>query len=157
MKPLPVSVQRIEPKPTVRRWRARALRLAALSAGIGLMACVLRAAPLTIQHLDPTPFFPKTAIEQPLRQQARLCLDNPGAAFGARAMIQVGDSAPYSEDLGQISSGKSTNTIHIRYFGADPGDSRGLRQNHGSVAGQARAALAAPEEMEYLLHLLLPP
>ena len=113
MKPLPVSVQRIEPKPTVRRWRARALRLAALSAGIGLMACVLRAAPLTIQHLDPTPFFPKTAIEQPLRQQARLCLDNPGAAFGARAMIQVGDSAPYSEDLGQISSGKSTNTIHI--------------------------------------------
>jgi hypothetical protein len=77
------------------------------------LACSVGAASVTIQQVEPTPLFPILAAGQPLRQQARLCLDNSGSAFAGRAMIQVGDTPLYDEDLGQIVPGKSTNTIYI--------------------------------------------
>ncbi len=72
------------------------------------------AGPIRIQRVEPTPFFPRPAAAQPLRQQARLCLENSGPAVKARAAIQVGDYETYSEDLGEVPTGNSTNLIHIR-------------------------------------------
>ncbi len=48
-----------------------------------------------------------------MRQLARLHLDNTGAAFAGRAAIQVGNAPAYSEQLGEIAAGKSTQTIHV--------------------------------------------
>lgn len=71
------------------------------------------AAGLTIQKIEPTPLFPIPPQGEPLRQRARLCLDNPGPALTAQAWITVGNSPAYREDLGRISAGRSTNLIHI--------------------------------------------
>jgi len=78
-----------------------------------LQACSAGAGLLTIQKIEPTPFFPKPAAGQPLRQQAKLCLENSGAAFVGTAQVRVGDNPAYTEDMGQVTPGKSTNTIHI--------------------------------------------
>lgn len=78
-----------------------------------LVSCVRCAAALTIQTFEPTPCFPQPAANQPLRQLARLHLDNTGAAFAGRAAIQVGNAPAYSEQLGEIAAGKSTQTIHV--------------------------------------------
>jgi hypothetical protein len=71
------------------------------------------AAELSIERLEPTPLFPQPAEGQPLRQRARLYLDNPGVPFTASVRIAVGNAAPYTEALGQVSAGKSTNHIHL--------------------------------------------
>jgi hypothetical protein len=77
------------------------------------LVCSAAAASVTIHQVEPTPLFPRPAEGQPLRQQVRLCLENSGSAFAGRAVIQVGKTPSYQEELGQIIPGKSTNIIHI--------------------------------------------
>lgn len=89
------------------------LRLGSKLAGMLLLAFSAGAAPLSILHIEPTPFFPKPVAGHPLRQQARLCLDNPGPTVVAQVAIQVGDAQPYSEALGEVAAGRSTNDIYI--------------------------------------------
>ena len=108
---LPVS-QRVAHRSPMWLTRPGAQRLHSCWAIAWLLACSIGAAPVTIQ-VEPTPFFPKPATGQPLRQQARLCLENPGPAFAGTAEIRVGDKQAYIEDLGQVPPGKSTNTIHL--------------------------------------------
>ncbi len=71
------------------------------------------AVPVTIERVEATPLFAKPAEDQPLRQQARLFLDNPGGAFAGTAQIVVGDRPARAKHLGEVPSGKSTHNIQI--------------------------------------------
>jgi Glycosyl hydrolases family 38 N-terminal domain/Glycosyl hydrolases family 38 C-terminal domain/Glycosyl hydrolases family 38 C-terminal beta sandwich domain len=88
----------------------KALRpLASLLFGLSLAHA---AGQLAIEGVEPTPLFPKPEPGQPLRQAARLHLNNAGAATAAQARVTVGTSI-HTEDLGQVPRGKSTNTVHV--------------------------------------------
>ncbi len=92
------------------RWQN--ITLCGLSA---LWLCFLHATagePLTLQSIEPTPIFPRAAANQPLRQRALLCLDNPGAPRAVAAKLTVG-ALVHTEDLGQVPTGKSTNAVSI--------------------------------------------
>ena len=88
-------------------------RWGVMAGGVWLLAGGSWAAALTIPQIEPTPFFPKPAANQPLRQQARLYLDNAGTNFAGRATIQAGNTPAYTEKLGQIPAGKSIQNIHF--------------------------------------------
>ena len=77
------------------------------------LALSAAAGPIRIQQVEPTPFFPKPAVAEPLRQQARLCLENSGPPLAIQVSIQVGDARAYLEDLGEVPAGCSTNVIAI--------------------------------------------
>jgi len=82
--------------------------------GISCLAFTAAAGPLSIQRVDPTPFFPKPASAAgPLRQQARLSLSNAGPPVLAQATIQAGEAEAFSEELGEVPAGISTNLIHV--------------------------------------------
>jgi len=70
-------------------------------------------AALTIQRIEPTPFFPKPIASQPLRQQARLYLDNTGTNLAGWVTVKAGNAPAYTEELGRIAAGKSTLNIHV--------------------------------------------
>ena len=88
------------------------MALCALGAAWLCWLQVAAAEPPTIQRLEPTPLFPRAAANQPLRQHALLCLDNPGAPRAVTARITLG-SAGHTEDLGHVPTGKSTNAVMI--------------------------------------------
>ncbi len=92
------------------RWREVG---AALRAMLLLVSWCLGAAEVQIEKVEPTPLFPQPAPGQPLRQLARLHLNNVGQPLEGRARIQMGDAASYLEDLGSLGTGKSTNEIHL--------------------------------------------
>ncbi len=68
---------------------------------------------LRITQVEPTPLFPKAEAGQPLRQLARLHLDNSGEPVAVVAKIAVGSMAPETQDLGLVAQGQSTATIRI--------------------------------------------
>ena len=67
---------------------------------------------ISIQRIEPTPLFPKAAPSQPLRQRVLLILDNLGPPLAVTAKITVG-GVTSTEALGEVPSGKSTNTIPV--------------------------------------------
>jgi hypothetical protein len=70
------------------------------------------AAPPTIQRIEPTPLFPTSAPNQPLRQRALLHLDNPGSPLAVTARITLG-KVTCTEALGEVPSGRSTNAVTV--------------------------------------------
>jgi hypothetical protein len=86
--------------------------LCALAALLCWLCPANAAAQLTIQRLEPTPLFPKPAPNQPLRQRALLCVDNPGTPLAVTARITLG-TATSTEAIGEVASGKSTNAVSI--------------------------------------------
>lgn len=64
-----------------------------------------------ITGLDATPFFPKPAAEQPLRQQARLHLDNMSPGRTARLRVTMAGQASMDQELGEIAAGGQVKTI----------------------------------------------
>jgi len=89
----------------------RLCKVAMLTATAWLVAA--QALALTIQSIEPTPLFPKPGGDGTLRQEARLQLDNPGTGIQGTATIKVGNASAYTENLGRIAPGRSTNVIHI--------------------------------------------
>lgn len=69
--------------------------------------------PLTFLQAEPTPLFPRVNPGQPLRQRVFLHLDNPGPPLAIVARITVGDSPAYTEELGDLASGKSVKPVNI--------------------------------------------
>ncbi|MCX6923880.1 MAG: hypothetical protein NT154_11840, partial [Verrucomicrobia bacterium] len=65
-------------KRTMLMSKLSAVALSAYLSGILFLALSAAAGPIRIQQVEPTPFFPKPAVAEPLRQQARLCLENSG-------------------------------------------------------------------------------
>ena len=68
---------------------------------------------LRITHVEPTPLFPKTETGQPLKQLARLHLDNSGEPVAVVAKVTVGSQAPDTQDLGLVAQGPSIVNIRI--------------------------------------------
>ena len=66
-----------------------------------------------IVALEPTPLFPKVKPGEPLRQIARLKLENGGPAVDACVKITAAGQRPYLEPLGRITPKESVQTIHI--------------------------------------------
>jgi hypothetical protein len=64
-----------------------------------------------IVAIEPTPLFPKAGSGEPLRQLARLKLENRGPALEARATIVAIGQPAYSEPLGRIEPGMSVKEI----------------------------------------------
>ena len=92
--------------------RMRALALHGL---VALWFCgfeLSAAEPISIQRLEPTPLFPRPGPNQPLRQRALLCLDNPGPRMPVKARITIG-TATAIEDIGELPTGKSTNSVLV--------------------------------------------
>src|ERR1035441_6717303 len=78
-----------------------------------LWLCPAKAAEqIGIQMIEPTPLFPKTAANQPLRQRVLLHLDNSGPPLAVIAKITVG-TLTSTEALGEVPSGKSTNALPV--------------------------------------------
>ena len=76
---------------------------------------------IPIERIEPTPLFPKPAEGQPLKQLARLHVDNPGEPVAAVARVTVGAGTSDTQDLGVVAKGKSA--INILIPSADiPGD-----------------------------------
>jgi hypothetical protein len=67
---------------------------------------------LTLEQLEPTPFFPKVAPGQGLRQKALLHLTNSGPAVVLRCRITLG-SAVQTEELGEVAPGSCTRPVYI--------------------------------------------
>jgi hypothetical protein len=82
------------------------------------LALSAAAGPVRIQQVEPTPFFPKPAAAEPLRQEVRLCLENSGPPLGIQVSIQIGNTPVYVEDLGEVAAGNSTNVININDIAA---------------------------------------
>jgi len=61
---------------------------------------------LEIKQVEPTPLFPKPAEGQPLKQLARLHLDNPGEPVAAVVRITVGSQVADTQDLGLVAKGQ---------------------------------------------------
>ena len=99
--------------PTGRRLRT-AIRVVpyALGALLFWLHPTQGAEPVAIELVEPTPLFPKAGQDQPLRQLARLHLNNAGGAKALTARIILGPIT-HTEDLGEVPNGKSTNTIHV--------------------------------------------
>ena len=87
--------------------------LGVASIGLLLFAWCGSAATLEIVRVEPTPLFPKPAPGQPLAQVARIHFSNAGQPVSGRVSIKVGETAPYTADLGKIGAGNSTNEIHV--------------------------------------------
>ncbi|MHB8971189.1 MAG: glycoside hydrolase family 38 N-terminal domain-containing protein, partial [Pirellulaceae bacterium] len=68
---------------------------------------------LRIAQVEPTPLFPQPAAGQPLKQLARLHLDNSGEPVAVVARITVGSQAPDTQDLGPVAQGSSIVNIRI--------------------------------------------
>jgi hypothetical protein len=99
-----------------------------------LLVLPAAAGPVRILQVEPTPFFPKPAAAEPLRQQARLRLENSGPPLAIQVSIEVGDALAYLEDLGDVAAGNSTNVIHITDLAAPTKILIQLREkNSGSV------------------------
>ncbi|HOX55743.1 MAG TPA: glycoside hydrolase family 38 C-terminal domain-containing protein [Candidatus Paceibacterota bacterium] len=67
---------------------------------------------ISIERVDATPFFPRVESGQPLRQVAKLHLNNAGAAAALEVRMTLG-SVAHTEDLGEVPAGRSTNTVHV--------------------------------------------
>lgn len=76
------------------------------------------ASALQIVRVEPTPLFPKPTETQPLKQLARLHLNNRGEPMAVVAKISVGRQAPHTQELGTVAKGKSTLTLSVPDFAA---------------------------------------
>lgn len=68
---------------------------------------------LSIVTVEPTVFFPKVKVGEPLRQLVRLGLKNPAAAVDAKVRIRVAGTPAYDESLGTLPAGTSTMAIRV--------------------------------------------
>jgi len=66
-----------------------------------------------VEKIEPTSLFPKVREGDPLRQRAILHLNNSAAPLALVAKITFGSSAPYTEELGEAPTGKSTRPIYL--------------------------------------------
>jgi len=103
--------------------------------GLLLLASSAFAAELTIERVEPTPLFPKQPEGRPLKQLARLGVNNPGASFAATARIKVGTDAPYTVPLNEVRAGQSTNDIYITDLSAPAPLTVELLDKDGVVLG----------------------
>ena len=60
-----------------------------------------------IARVEPTPLFPRQAEGQPLRQLARLHVENSGQPAAATARITVGARSAEAQNIGTLAKGKS--------------------------------------------------
>lgn len=71
------------------------------------------AASVAITRIEPTPLFPRQPQGRPLRQLARLHLDNPTEPIAAAMRITVGSQVAETQDLGVVAKGKSVVAIRV--------------------------------------------
>lgn len=90
-------------------YHAPRLSLAALL----LLSAAAWAGELSVARLEPTPLFPRPANGAPLRQTARLHLENRGQPTAATARITVGSTESYTQDLGQVVTGESSLVVGV--------------------------------------------
>ena len=93
----------------------RFIAVGVLAAGVWGEA--LAADAIKITKLEPTVFFPKVKTGEPLRQLARLGIENQGAAVEAKVKITMPGTPAYEESLGQVGTGASVKTIHVPDIG----------------------------------------
>ena len=79
----------------------------------GPVLAVHETAIIEIMHVEPTPLFPRTGEGEPLKQIARLTLNNSGSATVLGARIIMEGEAPFSESLGIVMQGQNVRNIHI--------------------------------------------
>ncbi len=93
----------------------RPLSVFALLAFVSLAAAGagFAAETLHILSLDPTPLFPRTSPGEPVRQLARLRLQNDGAAVQARMTVTIAGQPPHVEELGQIEPKESLKAVQL--------------------------------------------
>ena len=87
------------------------LRLALVA--LPLLASGAWAGGLSITRVEPTALFPRPMQGAPLRQAARLHLDNRGRPVAATARVTVGSAEPYTQDLGQVATGESAVAVGV--------------------------------------------
>jgi len=68
---------------------------------------------LTIVLIEPTPLFPITRNGEPLKQLARLSINNAGVEADFSVRIIMSGKEPYIESLGRIGQGQHVRDIHI--------------------------------------------
>ncbi len=94
--------------------RASCIVLSALAHfAIGPLAADVAADAITITKVEPTVLFPKVKTGEPLRQLARLGINNGGAAGEMKVKITVKGIPAYEEQLGLVKSGESVRDIYV--------------------------------------------
>lgn len=68
---------------------------------------------IKITNIDPTPFFPKDKDGEPLKQVARLSVNNTQEAAACKVRITVEGKKPYIEDIGVVEKDKSVHDFHV--------------------------------------------
>jgi hypothetical protein len=89
----------------------RIIVIGVLAAGVSCEA--LAADAIKITKIERTVFFPKVNAGEPLRQMARLGIQNQGTAFEAKVKITMSGTPAYEESLGKVGKGASIKTIHV--------------------------------------------
>ncbi len=81
------------------------------------MAAGLHADSLHIVKIEPTALFPKAKASEPLRQLARLSIENPGTETEAKVKIVLPEMQAYEETLGSIGPGAVVRDIFVPEIG----------------------------------------
>jgi len=68
---------------------------------------------ISITSIEPTPLFPKPTQGDPLKQLARLSVNNTGDVADCRVRITVEGKKPYMDPLGKLKQGQTIKDIHI--------------------------------------------
>ncbi len=100
---------------------------------VALVLLMQPASGLEIKQVEPTPLFPKPAEGRPLRQLARLQVDNPGEPVAAVARLTVGALPPETQDLGTLAKGGSVASVTLPDIAAPAPLSVELLAKDGSV------------------------
>ncbi len=68
---------------------------------------------INITNIDSTPFFPKVEQGEPLKQVARLSVNNTQEPAACKVCITVEGKKPYIEDIGVVAKEVSVHDIHV--------------------------------------------